>query len=193
MVVVAEGNFSTVINILIAIASGLIASFFTTLLLYCGYFITGLFAGFTLGFLFLLIYTAFASLNSIALPCVIIASFGIVMTFMTMWWRHRMLIVSSCLFASAVMATSLDYFIEDLFILQYMEMKIFYNKVANLCWYSYVVFGLWPLFLIIGLLIQCLLTGKERQKETYTFVNNRSSSRTQDDQNHLIRQDYHSP
>lgn len=194
MVIITEANFSTVINILISVAAGLVACFFTTLLLYCGYFITGLFAGFMIGFIFLVIYTSFTSLNSVALPCVIVSLFGLFQTFITMWWRHRVFIVSCCIFASGVMASALDYFIEDLFIYKYLEMKIFYNKHADLCWWTYLVFGLWPLFFIIGLLIQFLLTGKEKQKETYTFIyrrHKRSSSRVHDDNNYLIRHDYH--
>lgn len=147
-----------------------------------------------IGFIFLVIYTSFLSLNSVALPCVIVSLFGLFQTFITMWWRHRVFIVSCCIFASGVMASALDYFIEDLFIYKYLEMKIFYNKHADLCWWTYLVFGLWPLFFIIGLLIQCLLTGKEKQKETYTFIyrrHKRSSSRVHDDNNYLIRHDYH--
>lgn len=190
MVLVTEARFSLLVNILISVATGLFASLFTLMLLYCGYFITGLFAGFCLGFVFLLVYTTFIPLNSVALPCVIVALFGLVQVFVTMWWRHRVYIVSCCLFASAVMASSIDYFIEDLFLYRYMEMKIFYNRVADLCWWSYLAFALWPLFFVIGLLVQCLVTGKEKQKEEYTFIyrnHSRSRRRIQEDQNHLIR------
>ena len=192
MIIATEAKFSLLINILIAIASGLFASLFTTIVLYCGYFITGLFAGFALGFIFLLIYTTFLSLNSVALPCVIVALFGLVQTFVTMWWRHRMYIFSSCIVASAVMASALDYFVEDLFIYRYMEMKIFYGRVAELCWWSYVVIGIWPLCFIVGMLVQCFVTGKERQKEDhrFRFVRTRKTQRQrqlQDDESHLIR------
>lgn len=189
MVVVTEAKFSLLINILISLATGLFASLFTTILLYCGYFITGLFAGFAIGFIFLLIYTTFLPLNSVALPCVIVALFGLGQTFVTMWWRHRVYIFSSCLVSSAVMASALDYFVEDLFLFRYMEMKIFYNRVADLCWWSYVVIGVWPLFFIIGILVQCLITGKERQKEPYTFNYRRKQPRrtVRDDESHLIR------
>jgi len=189
MIIVTEAKFSLMINILIALATGLFASLFTTILLYCGYFITGLFAGFTIGFIFLLIYTTFLSLNSVALPCVIVALFGLGQTFVTMWWRHRMYILSSCIVSSAVMASALDYFVEDLFLFRYMEMKIFYNRVAELCWWSYVVIGIWPLCFIVGMLVQCLFTGKERQKEEYQFRYRRKHTRQpiQDDESHLIR------
>jgi len=189
MVVVTEAKFSLLINILISLATGLFACLFTTILLYCGYFITGLFAGFAIGFIFLLIYTTFLPLNSVALPCVIVALFGLGQVFVTMWWRHRVYIFSSCLVSSAVMASALDYFVEDLFLFRYMEMKIFYNRVAELCWWSYVVIGVWPLFFVIGILVQCLITGKERQKEPYTFNYRRKQQRrpVHDDESHLIR------
>ena len=79
-------------------------------------------------------------------------------------------IISSCVFAAAVMVSSLDYFVEGFFMLEYMEMKIFYDRVAELCWWSYLMFALFGLFLVIGLLVQCLWSGKEKQKEPYTFV-----------------------
>ena len=170
MVLMSEAKFSLHINILISMSIGLFVSLFTTTLLYCGLFITGLFAGFVNGFIFLMIYTSFATMNSVALASTIIAVFGLVQVFVTMWWKHRMHILSSCVFAAAVMVSSLDYFVEGFFMLEYMEMKIFYDRVAKLCWWSYLMFALFGLFLVIGLLVQCLWSGKEKQKEPYTFV-----------------------
>ncbi|XP_066910860.1 transmembrane protein 198-like [Clytia hemisphaerica] len=170
MVLVVESRFSLMINILISMSIGLFVSLFTTTLLYCGLFITGLFAGFVNGFVFLMIYTTFKPIDSVALGCLIVAVFGLGQVFITMWWKHRMHILSSCIFAAGVMMCSLDYFVEGFFILEYMEMKIFYNRVAELCWWSYLVLALFALFLVIGLLVQCLWSGKEKQKEPYTFV-----------------------
>ena len=109
MVLVTEAKFSLHINILISMSIGLFVSLFTTTLLYCGLFITGLFAGFVNGFVFLMIYTSFAKMSSVALASTIIAVFGLVQVFVTMWWKHRMHIISSCVFAAAVMVSSLDY------------------------------------------------------------------------------------
>ena len=70
-----------------------------------------------------------------------------------------------------------------------MEMKIFYNRVAGLCGRSYVVLGVWPVLFVIGMLVQCLITGKERQKEDYTFMYRPKNARrpVYDDESHLIR------
>ena len=187
MIVIAEANFSLMINILIAVVTGLFVSIFTTITLYCGYFLMGILAGFVTGFIFLMVYTTFLSLNSVALPCVIIAAFGLFQVFITMWWRHRVYIVSSCLFASAAMAASLDYFVENFFILKYIELKVFYNRIADLCWWSYLIIGLWPAFFIAGLLVQCLVTGKERQKQNYTFIYKRKKRRQDRDRDELIQ------
>lgn len=189
MIIASEAKFSLLINILISLAAGLFASLFTTMLLYCGYFITGLFAGFTIGFIFLLVYTSFLPLNSVALPSVIVALFGLGQVFITMWWRHRVYIFSSCVVSSAVMASALDYFVEDLFLFRYIEMKIFYNRVSELCWWSYVILGIWPLCFLIGILVQCLITGREKQKEEYAFRYQLRSTRrpVRDDESHLIR------
>ena len=188
LIVITEAKFSFIVNIFISLAAGLVVGFFTVSTLYCGYFLTGLLAGFLIAFIFLLVYTSFLSLSSITLPCIIIAVIGLLQTFFTMWWRHRMLIFSICLVASAVMAATLDHFVEDLFLLEYIEMKLFYNRVPALCWWSYLVISIWPVCFLIGLLVQCLCTGKERQKENYEFVFKRKSTTySRDDQNHLIR------
>ncbi|XP_065674700.1 transmembrane protein 198 [Hydra vulgaris] len=188
LIIIGETEFSLIVNIFISLAAGVVVSFFTISSLYCGYFLTGLLGGFLTAFIFLLIYTLFLSLNSLTLPCVIIAVVGLIQTFFTMWWRHRILIFSICMVASAVMAAALDHFVEDLFLLEYIEMKLFYNRVPKLCWWSYLVLSLWPLCFIIGILVQCLYTGKERQKESYIFVFKRKTTiHAREDQNHLIR------
>lgn len=170
LVLLGEDKFSLTINILIALSIGLIASLFATVLLYCGYFITGLFAGFVIGIIFLLILSSFTTVLSIAVSCVVVAGFGLVQVFITMWWRHRVYIVSSCVFAAGLAVCALDYFVEGFFLLSYIEFKVFYHRTAELCWWTYLIFAMFCLFLVIGLIVQCFYTGKEVQKEPYTFV-----------------------
>ena len=170
LVCLSESNFSGVINILVSVAAGLFFSLFTTTVLYIGYFVTSLFAGLSLGFAVLLLYTTFQLLYSVAVPCVAIASISLVQVFITLWWRRVQLITSTSILGATMLAGGLDYFIERLFILKYLESKIFYSKVAALCWYSLVVLGLWPALFIIGMLVQLLWSGKEKHKTNYVFI-----------------------
>lgn len=170
IVCLSESKFSGIVHILISVAAGLFFSLFTTTVLYIGYFVTGLFAGLSLGFAALLLYTSFQLLYSVAVPCVAIASISLVQVFITLWWRRVQLITSTSLLGATMLAGGLDYLIERLFVLKYLEAKIFYSKVAPLCWYSLVVLSIWPACFIIGMLVQLLWTGKERHKTNYVFI-----------------------
>ena len=170
LVCLSESNFSHVIDILVSVAAGLFFSLFTTSVLYIGYFVTSLFAGLSLGFAALLLYTTFQLLHSVAVPCVAIASISLVQVFVTLWWKRVLLITSTSVLGATMLAGGLDYFIERLFILKYIEAKIFYSKVAPLCWYSLVVLGIWPASFIAGMLVQLLWTGKEKHKTNYVFI-----------------------
>ena len=165
-----ESSFSTTINLLIGVAGGLFVSLFTTTILYCGYFITGLFAGFSLGFGLLMAWTTYQFLYSVAIPCTVIAGVGLVQVFVTLWWRRVLLIISTSILGSTMFASGVDYFVENLFLLRYTEQRIFYSRVPSMCWYSYVILGLWPGMAIIGALIQLFWTGKEKHKTNYVFI-----------------------
>ena len=158
------------IHILVSVAAGLFFSLFTTTVLYIGYFVTSLFAGLSLGFAALFFYTTFQLLHSVAVPCVAIAAVSLVQVFITLWWRRVLLITSTSILGATMLAGGLDYFIERLFILKHMEAKIFYSKLAPLCWYSTVVLGIWPALFIAGMLVQLLWTGKEKHKTNYVFI-----------------------
>eukprot|EP00112_Aurelia_sp_Birch-Aquarium-sp1_P025168 Seg824.2 transcript_id=Seg824.2/GoldUCD/mRNA.D3Y31 product="Transmembrane protein 198" protein_id=Seg824.2/GoldUCD/D3Y31 len=181
LVCVSESNFSGIILVLVSVAAGLFVSLFTTTLLYVGYFVTGLFAGLALGFAAVLVYTTFQLLHSIAIPCVAIAAISLVQVFITLWWRRVMLITSTAILGSTMLAGGLDYFVEGLFMLKYAEQKIFYSRVAPLCWYSFVILGIWPTLFIISMLVQFLWTGKEKHKTNYVFIYRRRKSRNQEE------------
>ncbi|XP_065064448.1 transmembrane protein 198-like isoform X2 [Rhopilema esculentum] len=170
LICVSEANFSGTILLLVSVAAGLFFSLFTTTVLYIGYFVTALFAGLSLGFAVALLYTTFDLLHSIAVPCVIIASVGLVQVFFTLWWRRVMLIISTALLGSTMVAGGLDYFVEGLFLLKYSEQKIFYSKVAPLCWYSFVIMGIWPALFLVSMIVQFFWTGKEKHKTNYVFI-----------------------
>ncbi len=170
LVCLGESNLSSTTVILISVAGAFALSLFTTTVLHVGYFITALFAGISLGFAALTVFTTFKLFYSIAIPCVVIAAVGLVQVFITLWWRRVMLITSTSLLGATMFSGGLDYFVEGLFILKYIEQKIFYSKIAPLCWYSYIIFGVWPALFIAGMLIQFLWTGKEKHKTNYVFI-----------------------
>ena len=180
MVCLVESNLSTQILILVSIAGGLFMSLFTTTVLYIGYFITGLFAGLALGFGALLVFTSFQLFYSIAIPCVAIASISLVQVFVTLWWRRVMLIASTSILGATMFIGGLDYFVEGLFLLKYMEQTIFYSRVAPMCWHTYVVIGLWPAAAIAGFLVQLLWTGKEKHKTNYVLIYRRRKHNRED-------------
>eukprot|EP00794_Sanderia_malayensis_P018893 gene18893-20795_t len=169
-VCLGESNLSHTTLLLVSVAAGLFLSLFTTTVLYIGYFVTALFAGIFLGFGALLVFTTFQLFHSIAIPSVIIATISLVLVFATLWWRRVFLIISTSLLGAAMFCGGLDYFVEGFFILKYTEQKLFYSKIAPLCWYSYVVFGAWPALFVIGMLVQLLWTGKEKHKTNYVFI-----------------------
>ena len=170
LVSLSESKFSSIIHVLLSVAAGLFFSLFSTTVLYIGYFVTSLFAGLALGFAAMLLYTTFQLFHSVAVPCVVIAAVSLIQVFITLWWRRVLLITSTSVLGASMLAGGLDYFIERLFILKYMEAKIFYSKIAPLCWYSFVVLAIWPALFIAGMLVQLLWTGKEKHKTNYVFI-----------------------
>lgn len=84
------------------------------------------------------------------------------------------------------MIAGLDYFIENLRLFDYAWQKIFIKDTTGEepCMFSWIILGIWPLLVLIGLLVQFLKTAKKPPKPKKGESHRRNRSR-ENDQNFL--------
>ncbi|KFQ65254.1 Transmembrane protein 198, partial [Pelecanus crispus] len=62
--------------------------------------------------------------------------------------------LSTAVFGSAIMTVTVDYFIELFLLVQYIYERIKVAPPRPVCWYSWVILGVWPLLTTLGVLVQ---------------------------------------
>ncbi|XP_009575007.1 PREDICTED: transmembrane protein 198, partial [Fulmarus glacialis] len=63
-------------------------------------------------------------------------------------------------FGSAIMTVTVDYFIELFLLVQYIYERIKVAPARPVCWYSWVILGVWPLLTTLGVLVQWKVTAE---------------------------------
>lgn len=85
-----------------------------------------------------------------------------------------MTIFGSSLFGSAMLAASLDYFVEKSVMVRWIWEKAMLRRTVDPCWLSWILLCIWPTVMFIGLIVQCAITGKgihhERSKKTWNYA-----------------------
>ena len=163
--------------LLITAAVGIFAGILCTTVIFCGLFTSGIVAGFSLSMAFLL---GFSSLyTTLSVPVGVVIGVSVLLAGASVWWKRVLLIVTSSIYGGALMIAGLDYFIENLRLLDYIWQKVFLKDLKGLkpCFFSWIVLGVWPLLVLIGLLVQFLKTAKKppKPKKGENHRRNRSS------------------
>lgn len=165
--------------LLITAAVGIFAGILCTTVIFCGLFTSGIVAGFSLAMAFLLGFSSLYSYTTLSIPVAVVIGVPVLLAGASVWWKRVLLIVTSSIYGGALMIAGLDYFIEDLRLLDYTWQKVFNKdlKGLNPCFFSWIVLGVWPLLVLIGLLVQFLKTAKKppKPKKGESHRRNRSS------------------
>ncbi|ODM98657.1 Transmembrane protein [Orchesella cincta] len=78
-------------------------------------------------------------------------------------------IVSTAMIGSAAVTVSFDYFVEKMKMAVWVWSHVKGKVEPDFCWFSWLLLGLWPTLVMLGVLIQCLVTGKGFTIHTYPY------------------------
>ncbi|PFX33281.1 transmembrane protein 198-like isoform X3 [Stylophora pistillata] len=161
--------------LLIVAAVAIFAGILCTTVVFCGLFSSGIVAGFCLAMAFLLGFASLYQYTTLSLPVGVIILGSVLIAGASVWWKRVLLVVTSSIYGGALVTGGLDYFIEDLRLLDYFWLKIFLKNIKGHepCMFSWIILGVWPLLILIGLLVQFLKTAKQPPKPKKDFHNKR--------------------
>ncbi|KFP18377.1 Transmembrane protein 198-B [Egretta garzetta] len=85
---------------------------------------------------------------------------GMLFAVLTLQWQRFFTPLSTAVFGSAIMTVTVDYFIELFLLVQYIYERIKVAPARPVCWYSWVILGIWPLLTTLGVLVQWKVTAE---------------------------------
>ena len=145
----------------VALAAGVLCGLITMLVQYVGLFMTGLVLGILLGVSSLVVMEQFYHPDNKWIPIGILFGSGLLLGLLSLYFQKGLTILGTSLFGSALMITAIDYFSEKFIMIYYVWERTKAEPAKPICWFSWLILGLWPLCSLFGILTQWCLTGKE--------------------------------
>ena len=144
----------------VALAAGLLCGLITMLVQYVGLFMTGLHFGLLLGIAILVVMEQFYHPTTKWITIGILFGMGLLFALLTLYFQKGLTILGSAIFGAAQMTTALDYYVEMFMMVNYVWDRVKAEPVRPVCWFSWIILGLWPAAFFIGALTQWRVTGK---------------------------------
>ena len=153
-------GYSIGIQLLITGSIALFVSILCSSVMYCGIFFTGLGTGFCFGCVVIVIITEIHTFSSFAEPILILIGLGIAFASASLWWKRTFVILGTSVVGGAFVMGGMDYFVEGFLFVEYVQHIIYGQKYRKLCYFSWIVFSIFPVVAVAGLLIQHCKTAK---------------------------------
>lgn len=95
------------------------------------------------------------------MPVGVLLGTGMLCAVLTLQWQRFFTIISTAVFGAAIMTVCADYFVELLMLVTHIyDCLRLVPAPGPLCWYSWVILGIWPMLSIMGALVQWKLTAE---------------------------------
>uniref|UniRef100_H2ZPV0 Transmembrane protein 198 n=1 Tax=Ciona savignyi TaxID=51511 RepID=H2ZPV0_CIOSA len=144
----------------IAAGIGILCGFITMLIRYVGLFLQGFFLGILLAIGAILALQSFYYPSTAWIPVGILFGTGILFSLLTLKFQKGCVILSTAVLGSALITVCIDYFIEDFLLLRYIWEALMAAGQIQVCWYTWIILGVWPVLSFAGTLLQWRVTGK---------------------------------
>uniref|UniRef100_A0A8C9TMF4 Transmembrane protein 198 n=1 Tax=Scleropages formosus TaxID=113540 RepID=A0A8C9TMF4_SCLFO len=156
----------------IGLGIGLLCGLVTMLVRSVGLFMTGLLLGLLLAIAGLLVASHFYNPGSVWVPLGAMLGTGMLCAVLSLQWQKLFTVLSTSVFGAAIMTVCADYFVEMLALAMHIYDCLRLVPLPPLCWYSWVILGIWPALSLLGVLVQWKLTA-EGFSHTEVIINRR--------------------
>lgn len=138
----------------IGLGIGLLCGLVTMLVRSVGLFMTGLLLGLLLALAALLVTHQFYTPTTVWVPLGALLGTGMLFAVLTLQWQKLFTMLSTAVFGAAIMTVCADYFVEMLALGKHVYDCLRLTPGPPLCWYSWVILGIWPALSLLGVLVQ---------------------------------------
>ena len=163
VIVESESSLELGPRIGIALAAALVIGLITVLVQYVGLFITGFMLGGLVIIAILVLVEQFYQSSTRWFVFGLLFGCGLLVALFTLYFQRSLTIIALSVMGAAAILCGVDYFVERFLMANYLWTPISVAgglSPANVCWFSWLIFALWPAITVLGILIQWKVTGK---------------------------------
>lgn len=163
----------------VAIGAGVLCGLITLLVQYVGLFMTGFHLGFLLAVTGLVVAEWFVHPSTKWVPIGAVFGTGLVFALLGLYFQKRLTMLATAMIGAALISVAVDYFVEMFLMLYYILDRLKAVESGSVCWFSWIIVGLWPLTFFVGVVGQCSVTGKgfSHQDAVHSRRQRKTSSR----------------
>ncbi|XP_031437792.1 transmembrane protein 198-B [Clupea harengus] len=165
---VLDTQLSVEASVGIGLGIGTLCGLVTMLVRSVGLFMVGLLLGLLVALASLVVLEEFYEPRTMWLPLGVLLGSGMLFAVLTLQWQRCFVTLSTATFGAAVITVTVDYFVEMLALVRHVYERV---KLAprHVCWFTWVIMGVWPTLALLGVLIQWKVTA-EGYSHTEVFI-----------------------
>ncbi|KAK2839673.1 hypothetical protein Q5P01_013413 [Channa striata] len=157
---VMDTQLSVEASVGIGLGIGTLCGLVTMLVRSVGLFMVGLLLGLLVGVASLVVMEEFYHPRTVWVPLGILLGSGTLFAVLTLQWQRCFVTLSTATFGSAIITVTVDYFIELFALVHYVYERLRVAPKKPLCWFTWVILGVWPVLAFLGVLIQWKVTAE---------------------------------
>uniref|UniRef100_A0A8C1QF15 Transmembrane protein 198 n=1 Tax=Cyprinus carpio TaxID=7962 RepID=A0A8C1QF15_CYPCA len=166
---VMDTQLSVEASVGIGLGIGTLCGLVTLLVRSVGLFMVGLLLGLLVALASLVVLEEFYHPRTVWLPLGVLLGSGMLFAVLTLQWQRCFTTLSTAVFGSAVVTVTVDYFVELFALTRYIYERVKVDPPRPVCWFTWVVMGVWPVLALLGVLIQWKVTA-EGYSHTEVFI-----------------------
>uniref|UniRef100_A0A3Q4HLP1 Transmembrane protein 198 n=1 Tax=Neolamprologus brichardi TaxID=32507 RepID=A0A3Q4HLP1_NEOBR len=157
---VMDTQLSVEASVGIGLGIGTLCGLVTMLVRSVGLFMVGLLLGLLVGVASLVVMEEFYHPRTVWVPLGILLGSGTLFAVLTLQWQRCFVTLSTATFGSAIITVTVDYFIELFALVHYVYERLKVDPKKPVCWFTWVIMGVWPVLALLGVLIQWKVTAE---------------------------------
>ncbi|XP_076026163.1 transmembrane protein 198 [Genypterus blacodes] len=157
---VMDTQLSVEASVGIGLGIGTLCGLVTMLVRSVGLFMVGLLLGLLVGVASLVVMEEFYHPNTVWVPLGVLLGSGTLFAVLTLQWQRCFVTLSTSTFGAAIITVTVDYFIELFALVHYVYERLKVAQKRPVCWFTWVILGVWPVLAFLGVLIQWKVTAE---------------------------------
>uniref|UniRef100_A0A665XBA9 Transmembrane protein 198 n=1 Tax=Echeneis naucrates TaxID=173247 RepID=A0A665XBA9_ECHNA len=157
---VMDTQLSVEASVGIGLGIGTLCGLVTMLVRSVGLFMVGLLLGLCDCLSFFQVMEEFYHPKTVWVPLGILLGSGTLFAVLTLQWQCFFVTFSTATFGSAIITVTVDYFIELFALVHYIYERLRVAPKKPVCWFTWVILGVWPVLALLGVLIQWKVTAE---------------------------------
>ncbi|RZF37526.1 hypothetical protein LSTR_LSTR008564 [Laodelphax striatellus] len=160
MICIQDKIMPPYLNAGVALGAGLLLGLITMLIQYVGLFMTGFHTGLLIGIASLAFSEPYYRPPTLLAVTGSLLGSGLLFANLNLQFQKAFTIIGTSVYGGAIVSGTMDYFVENLSMVQWLWSRVVHKKLTEPCWFGWLILSFWPSLVFLGLVIQFAVTGR---------------------------------